>query len=100
MATEKKFVGNVKEIQTQYGEIIKIGFTEEHLKMLLAEVKNGWVNVNILNSQKGGRYAVIDDFVPKAGAGNGGNGGGQSAPKGVSQPPIATPQNNDDDLPF
>lgn len=96
--TDKKFVGNVDVKETQYGEIIKIGFTAEHLDMLREHLAGGWVNVDILSSQKGGKYAVINDFKADPSKGTGGQ-KKQSVPKQAQQP-IANGGDDSDDLPF
>ncbi len=59
---EKKFIGRIQQIQTKYGEMIKIGIPE---KDFVQHIKNGWVNMVLKKSQKGGYYLEIDDFEPK-----------------------------------
>ena len=60
---EKIFIGKVEVKETQWGEIIKIAFSPEDKKKL-EQYSNGkgWVNISILNSQKGGKYATIDTY--------------------------------------
>ena len=38
---------------------------EEAVAFLNANQKNGWVNLNVLNSQAGKPYIELDTFVPK-----------------------------------
>ncbi len=38
---------------------------EEAVAFLIANQKNGWVNLNVLNSQAGKPYIELDTFVPK-----------------------------------
>jgi hypothetical protein len=38
---------------------------EEAVEFLNKHIKNGWVNLNILNSQSGKPYIELDTFVPK-----------------------------------
>ena len=61
--SEKIFIGKIQVKDTQYGEIIKVGFSEKDLETL-AEHKNerGWVNISILNSKNGGKYGIIDTY--------------------------------------
>lgn len=61
--TEKIFIGKVQVKDTKYGQIIKVGFSEKDLETL-AEHKNerGWVNISILTSQYGDKYAIIDTY--------------------------------------
>ena len=63
--SEKIFIGKIQVKDTQYGEIIKVGFSEKDLETL-AEHKNerGWVNISILNSKNGGKYGIIDTYQP------------------------------------
>jgi hypothetical protein len=60
--SDKKFIGIVKVINTKFGELIKIGIPE---KDFVQHIKNGWVNMVLKKSQKGGYYLEIDDFEPK-----------------------------------
>lgn len=39
---------------------------EEAVKFLNANAKNGWVNLNVLNSQAGKPYIELDTFEPKS----------------------------------
>lgn len=101
MATEKKFVGNVTVRETQYGEIIKMGFTAEHLELLKQHLQGGWVNVDILSSQNGGKYAVINEFKADPAKGKGAT-KPQATQKTTApvQQPIANAGMDDDELPF
>lgn len=90
---ENLLVGNAKIAETKFGDIIKIGFKESDLELLKANLKNGWVNVDVLTSKAGKPYLKINTFAPKAGAGNTtANRGGE-----VESPNKPT---NTDDLPF
>ncbi len=61
--TEKIFIGKVEVKETQFGEIIKIGFSpEDRDKMMQYANGTGWINISILNSKKGGKYAVVDTY--------------------------------------
>jgi len=66
MSEEKVFLGKVKAVETQYGELLKISFGEEDLKEL-AQHKNvaGWSNWEIKKSKAGGMYMELDTWVPK-----------------------------------
>lgn len=69
MSDEKIYCGNAKKIQTQYGEMIKLSFSESDLKALHGKLENGWVNANILERRTpsaGGmtHYLVVDTWKP------------------------------------
>jgi len=49
---------------------------EDAVAFLNANQKNGWVNLNVLNSQAGKPYIELDQFVPKKQANN-----AETAPK-------------------
>jgi hypothetical protein len=60
---DKIFIGKVEVKETQFGEIIKIGFSPEDRKKMKQYVNSmGWINISILNSKKGGKYAVVDVY--------------------------------------
>ena len=64
--TEQNFAKGmkVKVVPTKYGEIIKIGvqiekFSENPIN------DDGWINIDILTSKNGKKYAVVDTYKPK-----------------------------------
>ena len=60
---DKTFVGNVKTVSTQYGELIKIGIPEADFQ---THVKNGWLNVTLKKGKDSGKYYLeLDTFEPK-----------------------------------
>jgi hypothetical protein len=59
---DKKFIGRVQQIQTKYGEMVKIGIPE---KEFVQHIKNGWVNMVLKKNKEGKMYLEIDDFEPK-----------------------------------
>jgi hypothetical protein len=60
---DKIFIGKIEVKETQFGEIIKIGFSpEDREKMKQYANGMGWINISILNSKKGGKYAVVDVY--------------------------------------
>jgi|TARA_B110000858_G_scaffold197875_1_gene261278 hypothetical protein len=63
---------------------------EEAVAFLNANQKNGWVNLNVLNSQAGKPYIELDTFVPK-------KQGGQEGSAETKNPASSTPI---EDLPF
>lgn len=70
--TEQNFAKgmNVKVVPTKYGEIIKIGvqiekFSENPIN------DDGWINIDILTSKNGKKYAVVDDYKLKKGKSDG-----------------------------
>jgi len=67
--SEKVYVGNGKEIETQYGKMMKISFSEEDVQKLQENLKNKWVNCVVKErrepSEKGTtHYLEIDQFLP------------------------------------
>lgn len=89
--SDKIFVGKGEKKQTQYGELIKFGFTEKDLTTMTEHLsEKGWVNVVIKDGKNGQPYAQIDTWKP-------------SAPQAAkTQMPPATPTSfsGQDDLPF
>lgn len=64
---EKIFCGNGKIIKTQFGELVKISYSEKDLKTMLANLKNGWVNTVLKEKKnkvdgKPTHYVEIDNF--------------------------------------
>lgn len=59
---EKQFAKgvNVKSVQTQYGEIIKIGINVETIKENPSN--NGWVNIDIKHSKEGKVYQELNTY--------------------------------------
>ena len=51
----------VKVQPTQYGEIIKLGINKDEF-LLNPFNERGWVNIDILTSKEGKKYAKINDF--------------------------------------
>jgi hypothetical protein len=57
------FVGRIKIIETQFGEIIKIGLSkQDREKLEQYQSQSGWVNINIMTSPQGKKYATIDTY--------------------------------------
>lgn len=85
------FIGNVKIIETQFGEIIKIGLSPDDRKLLEQyQSQSGWVNINIMTNPQGKKYAVVDTYglekeVKK-----------EPSPEGVKTPD----EINHDEIPF
>lgn len=70
MSTEKQYCGSGKIINTQYGEMIKLSFTEKDIEVLKANLSNGWVNCNFKEKQnkvdgKPTHYIEIDAWKPE-----------------------------------
>lgn len=59
--TNKTFIGNVKVIQTKYGEMVKIGISQKDFEKYQ---KNGWVNA-IVKTKDGKGWMELDTFEPK-----------------------------------
>ena len=67
---DKQYVGNGKTITTQFGDILKMSMTADDLKVLQENLKNGWVNFDVLKrrepSEKGmTHYAVLNTWNPE-----------------------------------
>lgn len=52
---------NVKVVKTQYGEIIKVGINYEQVGENPIN-DDGWINIDILTSKNGKKYAVVDTY--------------------------------------
>lgn len=61
---------NVKVVKTQYGEIIKLGINYEKVGENPIN-DDGWINLDILTSKNGKKYAVVDDYKLKKGKSDG-----------------------------
>ena len=70
--TEQNFAKgvNVKVVNTQYGEIIKLGINYEKVGENPIN-DDGWINLDILTSKNGKKYAVVDDYKLKKGKSDG-----------------------------
>lgn len=55
---------NIKVVKTQYGEILKLGINYKELGNNPIN-EDGWINLDILTSKNGKKYAVIDDYKAK-----------------------------------
>ena len=86
---EKKFIDGlyVDVKTTQYGDIIKLSFNCERFNAFMKQNMNekGYINVDILSTREGKKYAVLNEFKPQ-----------QSAP----QSPVIDNEPEGDDLPF
>ena len=86
---EKKFIDGlyIDVKTTQYGDIIKLSFNCEKFTNFMKQNMNekGYINVDILETKKGKKYAVLNEFKPQ-----------QSAP----QSPVIDNEPEGDDLPF
>lgn len=55
----------VKTQETKYGEIIKIGIKKEDF-LTNPFNERGYINIDILTSKEGKKYAKINDYKPKS----------------------------------
>lgn len=57
----------VDQKETNFGTIDKLSIQADKFIDFLNKHKNakGYVNIDLLNSQKGGKYAVLNSFQPK-----------------------------------
>lgn len=62
----------VDQKETSFGTIDKLSINVEKLINFLNEHVNekGYVNIDLLSSQKGGKYAVLNQYQPKGGNNN------------------------------
>ena len=69
---EKKFIDGlyVDVKTTQYGDIIKLSFNYERFNAFMKQNMNekGYINVDILETKKGKKYAVLNEFKPQQSA--------------------------------
>lgn len=84
---EKVFLGKVRKVQTQYGELTKISFGNLDLQTLKdAANEKGWSNWDLKESQSGNHYLELNTWTA------------------MTQPLSERPQSNEkpkkDDLPF
>jgi RNA binding exosome subunit len=71
MSDEKIFCGSGKIIKTQFGEMVKMSYSEKDLQTMLANLKNGWVNTVLKEKKnkvegKSTHYVEIDNFEAAA----------------------------------
>lgn len=91
--SDKIFVGKGEKKQTQYGELIKFGFTEKDLTTMTEHLsEKGWVNVVIKDGKNGQPYAQIDTWKP--------SGSAPQAAKTQMPPAAPTSFSGQDDIPF
>ena len=69
---EKVFCGNGKIIKTQYGDMVKISFSEADLKKMLDNLNNGWINTVLKEKKnkvegKPTHYLEVDNWKPTQG---------------------------------
>jgi hypothetical protein len=97
---DKIYCGNGRVIKTQYGELMKLSFTEEDLQAMQDNLENGWINVVVKErrepSEKGTtHYLEVDTWKPNQ------EGAGSSAPtKKAPTKPAQTDEVSAEDLPF
>ena len=65
--TDKKYAGNGKNITTKYGNLMKLSLTEEDVKTLQENLKEGWVNIAVKERKEPSKtgfthYLEIDDY--------------------------------------
>lgn len=75
----KVFFGKVDKKQTQYGELIKLGFSKDDLiKMQQNLNEKGWVNIVLKTNKEGKSYMEKDTYQPRNNSG--GNNQGDDLP--------------------
>lgn len=93
---EKIYCGNGRVIKTQFGELMKLSFTEEDLQAMQDNLSNGWVNVVVKErrepSEKGTtHYLEVDTWKPNQEA---------ESSKAAPAKPAQTNEVSAEDLPF
>lgn len=55
---------NVDTVETQYGEIVKLGFNVNKFILFAQEhiSDTGWLNVDILTNKDGKKYAALNNY--------------------------------------
>lgn len=92
------YVGNGKEINTQYGPLLKISFSAQELQQMLSMVnQKGYINLNVNRRQQIGQYGhthsiQIDTWQPEQQQAPQQQGGYQQPPQPQYQQPA--PQDN------
>lgn len=94
---DKIYCGNGRVIKTQFGELMKLSFTEEDLQSMQDNLSNGWVNVVVKErrepSEKGTtHYLEVDTWKPNQDDGN--------SSKAAPAKPAQTDEVSAEDLPF
>jgi len=68
--SEKKYYGNGKAIETQYGELLKLSFNRTDLEHMIQSLNaKGWINLNVNRrqevSQWGHTHSIsLDTYEP------------------------------------
>lgn len=67
---DKIYCGSGRVIDTKYGKMLKLSFTEDDIKKLQENLDNGWVNVNVGKKKspedgKSTHYLTIDTWKPE-----------------------------------
>lgn len=93
---DKIYCGNGRVIKTQFGELMKLSFTEEDLQAMQDNLSNGWINVVVKErrepSEKGTtHYLEVDTWKPNQDDG---------ASKAAPAKPAQTDEVSAEDLPF
>ena len=65
--SEKIFCGSGKIIKTQYGDLIKVSFSESDISKMQNSLENGWVNLVMKEKRekqegKPTHYLEVDDW--------------------------------------
>jgi len=62
----KVFIGQVKKVQTKYGEMTKIAFGTKDVSTIQKHANDkGWSNWNLKESKSGTFYLELDTWQPK-----------------------------------
>lgn len=88
----KIYIGSGKAIETQYGQLMKLSFTQDDLEKMQQNLSAGWVNLVLKErrepSEKGvTHYMVVDKWKPTRNE--------ETGTTNFRQPDL-----NPDDLPF
>lgn len=102
MAEETLFVGNAKVRNTNFGEVISVGFKKADLELLMSKLDtdSGFVNIDICDSRSGGKYCKINTYKKQAGGAKKEQSFSSHAKQETASEVLAQVNKDDDDLPF
>lgn len=65
---DSTFIGKIKQIQTKYGEIVKISLGPKDFAALeTLKNESGWVNLQMMTKRDGGKYIKAqEEYKPNA----------------------------------
>lgn len=66
---EKVFCGSAKIVQTKFGELTKVSFSQKDIDTMQQNMTNGWINLVVKEKQnkvegKATHYLEVDNWKP------------------------------------